>query len=186
MSALAARVSSPRFQRRLFWIGGAVLAAGVVAVIVTTVWTSPKVEPPPAAAGGKVQVPTREKTVPLDPAAQKVGERFIETAVERKNLGESWTLAAPALRANFTLERWKTGDIPVVPYPADVSHGARVKIEYSRKDSVLLLILLEPKAGDKTKPQLFHMGLHAFGTGKNRHWLVDYWSPFGVPKIPLG
>ena len=135
---------------------------------------------------GRVQVPKQEKTVPLDPAAQKVGERFIETAVERKNLGESWTLAAPALRANFTLERWRTGDIPVVPYPADVSHGARVKIEYSHKDSVLLLILLEPKAGDTTKPQLFHMGLHAFGTGKNRHWLVDYWSPFGVPKIPLG
>jgi hypothetical protein len=186
MSALAARVSSPRFQRRLLWIGGTVLVAGVVAVIVTTVWTSPKAEPPPAAAGGKVQVPTREKTVPLDPAAQKVGERFIETAVERKNLAESWTLAAPALRSNFTLSRWKSGNIPVVPYPADVSHGARVKIEYSHKDSVLLLILLEPKAGDRTKPQLFHLGLHAFGTGKNRHWLVDYWSPFGVPKIPLG
>src|SRR5436305_5763222 len=98
MSALAARVSSPRFQRRLFWVGGAVLAAGVVAVIVTTVWTSPKTEPPPAAVG-KVQVPKHEQTVPLDPAAQKVGERFIETAVERKNLAESWRLAAPALRS---------------------------------------------------------------------------------------
>jgi len=186
MSALASRFSSPRFQRRLLWVGGAVLVAGVVAVIVTKVWTSPTVAPPPPPPG-KVQIAKQEeKTVPLDPAAQKVGERFIETAVERKNLAESWRLAAPALRSDFTLERWKTGDIPVVPYPADVSHGARVKIEYSHKDSVLLLILLEPKAGEKTKPQLFHLGLHAFGSGKNRHWLVDYWAPFGVPKIPLG
>jgi hypothetical protein len=61
-----------------------------------------------------------------------------------------------------------------------------VKIEYSHRDSALLLILLEPKAGEKMKPQLFHMGLHAFGTGKTRHWLVDYWAPFGAPKIPLG
>jgi len=186
MSALASRVSSPRFQRRLLWAGGAVLAAGIVALIVTKVWTGPTPEPPPPVPVTKAQVASQEKTVPLDPAAQKVGERFIETAVERKNLAESFRLVAPTLRSDFTLERWKRGDIPVVPYPAETSHGARVKIEYSYKNSALLLILLEPKAGDKTKPQLFHMGLHAFGTGKNRHWLVDYWAPFGVPKIPLG
>jgi hypothetical protein len=186
MSVLASRFSSPRFQRRLLWVGGAVLAGGAVALIVTTVWTSPKPEPLPQVAAGKAQLPTQDKTVPLDPAAKRVGERFIETAVERKNLAESWTLAAPRLRSHFTLARWKTGAIPVVPYSADLSHGARVKIEYSYRNSALLLILLEPKAGDKTKPQLFHLGLHAFGTGKNRHWLVDYWAPFGVPKIPLG
>jgi hypothetical protein len=168
------------------WLGGSVLAAGVVALIVTKVWTGPTVAPPPPAPVGKARVAQEEKTVPLDPAAKKVGERFIETAVERKNLAESWALAAPELRSSFTLERWKSGDIPVVPYPADTSHGARVKIEYSHRDSALLLILLEPKAGEKMKPQLFHMGLHAFGSGKTRHWLVDYWAPFGAPKIPLG
>jgi hypothetical protein len=51
---------------------------------------------------------------------------------------------------------------------------------------MLLLILLEPKHGVVMKPQLFHLGLHAFGTGKSRHWLVDYWAPFGAPKIPTG
>jgi hypothetical protein len=185
MSALASRVSSPRFQRRLFWAGGAVLAAGIVALIVMKVWTGPTPEPPPAVPVAKAQVASQEKTVPLDPAAQRVGERFIETAVERKNLDESWTLAAPALRGGFTLERWKTGDIPVVPYPADTSNGARLKIEYSYRDRALLLILLEPTAGNKIKPQLFHLGLHAFGKGKSRHWLVDYWAPFSAPKIPL-
>ncbi len=185
MSALASRFNSPRFQRRLFWIGGTVLAAGVVTLIVTKLWTAPPPQPAPGVVA-KIQRPVQEKTVPLDPAAQRVGERFIETAVERKNLGESWTLAAPELRGGLTLARWKTGDIPVVPYPADTSHGARVKVEYSYQDSVLLLILLEPKVGDRTKPQLFHLGLHAFGKGKSRHWLVDYWAPFSAPKIPLG
>jgi hypothetical protein len=185
MSALASRVSSPRFQRRLLWVGGSVLAAGLVTLIVTKVWTSPAPQPPPVVVG-KVQRPTPDKTVPLDPAAKQVGERFIETAVERQNLSESWTLVAPALRGGFTLARWKTGDIPVVPYPADTSNGARVKIEYSYKDRALLLILLEPTAGNKIKPQLFHLGLHAFGKGKARHWLVDYWAPFSAPKIPLG
>jgi hypothetical protein len=133
-----------------------------------------------------VQVPTKDVTVPFDAAARKVGEKFIETAVERKNLAASWKLTAPTLRQDFTIERWKTGDIPVVPYPADTSQGAPVKIEYSYKNEALLLILLTPKKGDPTKPQLFHLGLHAYGTGAKRHWLVDYWAPFGAPKIPNG
>src|SRR4051794_23878069 len=99
MSALASRLSSPRFQRRLFWISGAVLAAGLVTLIVTKIWTSPPPPPPPPVVAN-VQRPTQDKTVPLDPAAQKVGERFIETAVRRRNLAESWALAAPELRSN--------------------------------------------------------------------------------------
>jgi hypothetical protein len=106
--------------------------------------------------------------------------------VARKNLAASWVLTAPALREDFTLKRWKSGNIPVVPYPADLSRPAPVKVEYSYKDKMLLLILLEPKPGDSTKPQLFHLGLHAFGKGKNRHWLVDYWGPYGSAKVPLG
>ena len=185
MSALASRLSSPRLQRRLLWIGGIVLVVGVVAIILTTVWTGPKTEPNPVPVV-RGQVPKPEKTVPLDPAAKKVGEQFIRTAVLRKHLAQSFALVAPALRQNFTLKRWETGNIPVVPYPADVSDPSRVKIEYSYKDSALLLILLLPRQGDKTKPQLFHLGLHAFGTGAHRHWLVDYWAPSSVPKIPLG
>ena len=169
----------------LLWISVPVLVAGVTAVIVTQVWTSPNVAPP-APPPGKVQIPPHEKTVPVDPAAKRIGEQFIRTAVARKHLAESWQLTAPALRQDFNLRRWESGNIPVVPYPADLSHPAPIKIEYSYKDQLLLLILLEPKPGDPTKPQLFHLGLHAFGIGKNRHWLVDYWAPFGAPKIPTG
>jgi hypothetical protein len=183
MSAMAARLSSPRFQRKLFWVGGSLLTAGLTAAVVTLVWTSPKARPIPP-YHGKVQVPAANKTVPFERAAAKVGERFIETAVARKHLAESWTLIDATLKSNFTLKRWETGAIPVVPYPADTTHAAPVKVEYSYRDSVLLLILLQPKHGITAKPQLFHLGLHAFGNGKSRHWLVDYWAPFGAPKIP--
>ena len=50
----------------------------------------------------------------------------------------------------------------------------------------LLVVLLLPKQGIRMKPQTFLLGLSAFGHGKNRHWLVDYWAPFGAPKIPQG
>lgn len=183
MSTTASRLSSPRFQRKLYWTGGAILVAGIVAITVTTVWTGPKATPIPP-VGHPVQVPKKEKTVPFEAAARKVGERFIQTAVARQNLAESYNLIAPDLKSNFTLKRWESGNIPVVPYPADINRPAPVKVEYSYSNRAMLLILLEPKKGDPTKPQLFHLGLHAFGTGANRHWLVDYWAPFGAPKIP--
>jgi hypothetical protein len=77
-----------------------------------------------------------------------------------------------------------TGAIPVVPYPADTTAPAPVKIDYSYRNRALLEVLLVPRKGVQTKPQLFLLGLRAFGTGENRRWLVEYWAPFGAPKIP--
>lgn len=185
MSSIAARLSSPRFQRKLLLWSGAVLAVGVTVFVITVVWTAPKSKPVKFTSG-PAQVPVKEKTAPFEPAAKVVGERFIETAVVRRHLDESWKLVAPEMKQDFTLKTWESGTIPVVPYPADTSRPAHVKIEYSYQNKVLLLVLLEPKKGVVMKPQLFHLGLHAFGVGKSRHWLVDYWAPFGVPKIPQG
>lgn len=161
------------------------LLAGGLAALIAFVWTGPRPKkqvfvPKPA------QIAPKETTVPFDPKAKEVGERFIETAVQRKNLEESYGLVAPALRGSFTLKQWKTGDIPVIPYPADTSRAAPVKIDYSYRNKALLLVLLLPKHGIKMKPQTFLLGLSAFGHGKSRHWLVDYWAPFGAPKIPQG
>jgi len=186
MSALAARLSSPRFQRRLLWIGGSVLLAGGLAATIAFLWTGPQPKKEPPFVPKPAQIATKQQSVPFDPAAKEVGERFIETAVERKNLEESYRLVAPALRGDFTLAQWKTGAIPVIPYPADTSRAAPVKIDYSYKDRALLVVLLLPKHGSNMKPQTFLLGLSAFGPGKSRHWLVDYWAPFGAPKIPQG
>jgi len=183
MSAITSRLSSPRLQRKLLWIGGSVVVVGVVVAVVAFVWDTPKTLQLPT-TNRPAQIAKKEKTVPLDPQAKVVGERFIETAVARVNLDESWKLVAPALKDGFTRKVWKSGAIPVIPYPADTSSPAPVKIDYSYKDKALLLVLLTPKKGVATKPQLFLLGLSAFGNGKHRHWLVDYWAPYGAPKIP--
>jgi hypothetical protein len=186
MSALASRVSSPRFQRRFLWASGLVLLGGGLAALIAFVWTGPEHKAAPAFVPKPAQIAPKEKTVPFDPRAKEVGERFIETAVQRKNLEESYRLVAPALRGSFTLKQWKTGAIPVIPYPADTSRAAPVKVDYSYRNKALLVVLLLPKHGVKMKPQTFLLGLSAFGHGKSRHWLVDYWAPFGAPKIPQG
>lgn len=180
----SSRLSSYRFQRKLMWVGGTVLVIGIVAALIEF-WPTPASRQLPT-TNRPAQVAKKHKTVPLEPAAKVVGERFIETAVARHNLADSWKITAPALKNDFTLARWKTGAIPVVPYPADTSRPSPVKIDYSYKDEALLMVLLNPRKGIQTKPQLFLLGLHAFGHGKNRHWLVDYWAPYGAPKIPQG
>ena len=181
----SSRLSSPRFQRRLLWVGGSVLLVGVSVSAIAFFWPTPKSLQLPT-TNRPAQIAKKQKTVALDPEAKVVGERFIETAVTRHNLAESWKITAPALKNDFTLARWKTGAIPVVPYPADTSKPSPVRVDYSYKDSALLMVLLSPRKGVVTKPQLFLLGLHAYGHGKSRHWLVDYWAPYGVPKIPQG
>jgi hypothetical protein len=181
----SSRLSSPRFQRRLLWIGGGAFVLGLGIFLTTVLWPTPKSLQLPT-NNRPAQIAKKNKTVPLDPAAKIVGEKFIETAVARHNLADSWTITAPVLKHDFTLARWKTGAIPVIPYPADTRSPSPVRVDYSYKDSVLLLVLLSPRKGVNAKPQTFLLGLHAFGQGKDRHWLVDYWAPYGTPKVPQG
>jgi hypothetical protein len=179
MTAHASRLSSPRFRRRLSWIGGVVLVVGATVLVIVLFWNGPDKKAEPF-----TPKPAQSKTVKLDPAVQRVGEQFIETAVARKRLADSWKLVAPSMKNGFTLKQWKTGAIPIVPYPADTSHPAPVKIEYSYATRALLQVLLLPPKGNATKPQLFLLGLRKFGHGTQSHWLVEYWAPYGAPKIP--
>src|SRR5262245_11618218 len=108
------RFGSPRFRRRALWIGGALLVVGVAVGAIAAFWPTPKSLQLPTTTR-PAQIAPKEKSVPLEAAAKVVGEQFIETAVARKNLAQSWTITAPALRGSFTLKRWKTGAIPVIP-----------------------------------------------------------------------
>jgi hypothetical protein len=176
--------SSRRSRRRLFrWVSVLVLVAGIV------VFTSVHFRN----AGKSAQLPLRstpaqiakkEKSVPLSPEARRVAGRFILTAVARRDLAESWHLVDPSLREGFTLAEWKTGDIPVVPYPVDSIDVTPFKIDYSYANRALLEIALLPKAGTKVKPQLFFLRLRARGSGEDRRWLVDYWIPRGAALTP--
>ena len=143
---MASRLSSPRFQRKLMWGSGGFLIVAAVVFGVTFLWTGPKPKPIPTWTG-KVQIPTHDQNVPLETAAKQVGERFIETAVVRHRLAASFTLVAPEFRQGLTLHQWESGNIPVVPYPADITSPAPVKIEWSYKNKAMLLILLLPRDG---------------------------------------
>jgi hypothetical protein len=169
---------SPRRRRRLARAG---LATLVVAAAVTSglvfrggkslEYTGPR-------ATGPAQTVEADVAAPFTDALRKevlpIASRFVATAVERKHLDEAWTLVHPDLRQDYTLERWRTGEIPVVPFPVA---GAKWDLQYSFRDTIGLYVLLYPRAGQKLIPTTFMLELKNVGEGAHHKWLVSSWVP---------
>jgi hypothetical protein len=144
---------------------------------------------PKGLAGSGFEPPQPERPVartarslqaPLDTAA-----KFVRTAVARKSVGESWELVAPTYvgKEEFTKRTWALGDIPVQPFPVD---RARWDLDYSYRNEVGLLVALFPPRGSKVRATVFNIDLRAFGKGKQRRWLVEYFGPAGTGTIATG
>jgi hypothetical protein len=176
------RLSSPRFRRRLLRYGSVAAAVGI-AVFVGIRWanTGAKLAKP---SGGPVQrVPPTPRTVPLSPAARNqvsaIAEHFIQTAVYRRHLEQAWALAAPSMREGMTLAEWRTGNIPVVPYPAGDVAQIKWRLDYSFSRLIGMKVALVPKPHARHTGLVASLELQAVGTGAHRRWLVDAWVPLG-------
>jgi hypothetical protein len=134
---------------------------------------------------GKVQrVPPALKAVPLNArdheAARIVAERFIDTAVLRQHIDDSWELTAPALRQGFTRAQWRSGNIPVVPFPANAVGGIRYRVDWSGIDHIYLKVAIVPKPNSLVDGQAYDMGLQRMGPNAGKQWKVDYWASTGI------
>ena len=124
----------------------------------------------------------------FDPRARRVAERFILTAVARRNTGASWKLVDLSFpgRAELTKREWATGDIPVVPTSSPITRTAiRLSVAevHAHGSELLLDVVLGPK---RKRPEVFEIGLRRHGQGAKRHWLVDYWmTRYQRPQPPL-
>ncbi len=137
---------------------------------------------------GPVQVYREPTPVRLTQAdrvlAIKTAMKFVNTAVARRHVGDSYALVAPVLRGGISQAEWAKGDaIPVVPYPAA---EARVRVDYSFRNELGLKLLLIPPTASKINPMTFNMDLTARGSGVERRWLVNGWTPSGVVSAPAG
>src|SRR5207245_3443362 len=110
-------------------------------------------------------------------AVAHVAQAFFFKAALRKDPGAAWVLAAPSLREGLSRAQWKTGAIPVVPYPAEAFETAVWTVSYSYADRVGLEVAVRSKPSSGVRAVLFTMELHAFGKGPGRRWLVSSWVP---------
>jgi hypothetical protein len=156
-------------QRLAPWVAVAVLVSGIVAYAVTRLSDSTPAAAPP------------HRAAPLAAGERNVAREFIDTAVARKHLDRAWAIVAPELKQDMTLDAWKTGTIPVVPYPVDQA-VAQLKLVRSLTDTAQFRVSFLPRTGAKAQPASFQLGLRK-ADGK---WLVSSWLPTAVVVPPKG
>jgi hypothetical protein len=113
-----------------------------------------------------------------------VASQFISSAVARKNVDRSWSLAAQELRSGVTRREWDQGRLPVSPFSVG---RTKWKFDYADSEGVGWTVTLYPARRSAGSPQDFQIGLHPVGSGQQRHWVVDYWqaSPTGAAALSV-
>jgi hypothetical protein len=172
---------SPRWRRRLAWgLGAAALACVAVAIGVKYPDTADRI-PDTGPRGGQGKVYKAPKHVELTRAQRArvlaTAANFVTHAVARRKVEEAYDLVAPSLRGGLTRAQWRSGTIPVVPFPVE---QARWRLEYTDEDAIGLQVLLLPTEGSGLRPELFDMELAPSGRGGKQRFLVTSWAPRGV------
>jgi hypothetical protein len=158
-----------RVERWTPWIAAAVLAAGVVAFAITKLSDS---HAAPASAS---------RAAPFTQAERSVAREFVATAVARKQLDRAWQIAAPELKQGMSPAEWRTGTIPVVPYPVSQA-VARLRVIDSSTDAAQVAIDFLPRSGTTAQAATFRLGLRKVGGA----WLVSSWAPSAAVGPPQG
>jgi hypothetical protein len=193
VNVVQSALTSRRFSRWLFVLAAAVLAAGVIALIVTKATggsSSNSSSNAPASSSKPASPSIREieqaqKNIRFPADAWKVVQQFVYSAASRRNLARSYALADDNMRGGFTLEQWKSGNIPVTYFPT------REIIRYNFKntnfahprEAALNLILVPPK-GSTQRPIPTLVFVKKVGFGAKAHWLVDYFGAVQGPPVP--
>ena len=181
---LVARVlSSPRRRRRLR-IGGALVAlAGVCAFIGVHYSNTGKTVADHFSSEPVQRVAPPPKAVKLSGAdtesVRQVAALFIDTAVLRRRIDDSWEITTPKLRQGLTRKEWDSGNIPVTPFNAEAVAEIKYDLDFSGADFVFLNIAIVPKPTSNVDGQAFDIGLLRQGEPADHKWLVDYWVPTG-------
>jgi hypothetical protein len=175
---VSGRWSSPRFRRRALRLGTLLAVVVAAALVSIFFWNTATVVETPLHGKADVYVP--RIPAKLAPAERRAviatAARFVQTAVRREHAERAYDLVGPNLRGTTTRDDWRDGDIPVVPYPVD---DARWKFDYAYANEIGLQVAVFPSPGAAVRPAVFNLSLRSVGTGAQRRWLVDSWSPRG-------
>jgi hypothetical protein len=159
-------------------IVGAVLLT--VALLIVFVRNTGHSTATPVNENGHAQVYHAPKTVEAT-AAQKAAaistlSRFVRSAVIRRDLAASWPLATAHLKSGTTRAEWLSGNLAVVPYPANGFRTVGFTLKYQYKGILGYDALLLPnttKAGQLAGQQVYACELHDV----RGNWLVDECYP---------
>jgi len=171
-------------RRRLAWTAGfAALAATVAGLII--MFPSPEKRAESRLSPGGV-IPKQDLPKAFAPRAGEVldvAQRFVATAVARKNVDASWALVCPSLKEGYSRAMWAKGNIPVVPFP--VSFG-KWRLSYSLETEVDMRVALYARPKAHVAPTVFDLTVEPCGNANGRRWLVSSFLPTPSPSGEYG
>jgi hypothetical protein len=109
-------------------------------------------------------------------AAVSTLSRFVRSAVIRRDLASSWPLATAHMKDGTSHADWLSGNLPVVPYPANAFRTAGYTLEYQYQGILgydVLVLPKETKAAQLAGQQIYACELHDV----HGSWLVDQCYP---------
>jgi hypothetical protein len=172
-------VQSYRWRRRIAWSASALaLLAGLVAAAILlpkdhgvryqlnpTGTAEPQgYEPPPK----EIRVTPEQRR-----AVNETLVAFVRAGVTRSDPAAAWPLTTPAMRAGIARRDWDNGNLPVLPFPANLASVDDWTIISSYPGDLTVDLLLQPRAGAQTGPIAFAVELKR----RRGRWLVDSMVP---------
>jgi hypothetical protein len=171
---------SHRKRVRLAWgAAGALVVLTIAGLIVFVPNTGHSSQTPinEHARAQRFHLPKTVKATPEQKAAALATlERFVRSALIRRNLADSWPLASPHMKLGVSHADWLAGNLPVVPYPADAfrTAGYTLKGQYQGVlDYDVLVLPKETKKAQAAGQQVYSCELDEI----HGMWLVDSCYP---------
>jgi hypothetical protein len=186
VNAFQSALSSRRFNRWLFLLAAIVLAAGIIAILVTQVGNNSGTTENTAPTGPKISdLEKAQKNIRFPAAAWNVAKQFLTTAPARKNLAQSYALADANVRGGLTLKQWKTGNIPVPFFPtSEIIRYNWKNTNFAHPRDAAVNLILVPTAKSHLRAGPFMIEVVKVGQGAKAHWLVDYFGAVQGPPVP--
>jgi hypothetical protein len=186
VNVVQSALSSRRLNRWLLVLGALVLAAGIIAILVTRAGNNSGTTENANPTGPAIsQLEKAQKNIRFPADAWKVAKQFVMTAPARKNLAQAYALADENVRGGLTLAQWKTGNIPVPYFPTTEIiryNWKNTNFAHPRDAAVNLILIPKAKSGLRTTP--FQIEVIKVGRGANAHWVVDYFGAVQGPPVP--
>jgi hypothetical protein len=176
------RLGSPRFRRRLFWVGGSLTAVGSLVALAVMLGNTGRSNATPIDKTKKPRVYTAPAHMRLTKHDRlelfDTSSRFVRTAVARKQLDAAWDMLGPEMRAGQTRKSWDSGFNNVVPFKADGIEAWDILYAYEDDVALDLSLVSGRRSGANWAGKTFTLELKR-DPGSHR-WLVASWVPKGI------
>ena len=176
------RLTSPRFRRRLIWVGGAISVAAMLTYVGIHFANTGRSNATPLDRTKKAWVYKAPAHMRLSKQDRlelfDTSSRFVRTAVSRKRLDAAWEMLGPEMKAGQTRKSWDSGFNNVVPFRADGIEAWDILYAYEGDVALDLSLVSGRRNADTWAGKTFTLELKR--DAKSHRWLVASWVPKGV------